>query len=33
MLASVDHIVLTTRDREGCLDFYTRALGIVCGAL
>ena len=27
MLASVDHIVLTTRDLERCLDFYTRVLG------
>ena len=28
MLASVDHIVLTTRDLERCLDFYTRVLGM-----
>ena len=27
MLASVDHIVLTTRDLERCVDFYTRVLG------
>ncbi len=28
MLASVDHIVLTTADLESCLDFYTRVLGM-----
>ena len=28
MLASVDHIVLTTRDLDRCLDFYTRVLGM-----
>ena len=28
MLASIDHIVLTTRDLERCLEFYTRALGM-----
>lgn len=28
MLASVDHIVLTTADLERCVDFYTRALGM-----
>ena len=28
MLKSVDHIVLSTRDLERCLDFYTRALGM-----
>lgn len=28
MLASVDHIVLTTADLERCLDFYTRVLGM-----
>ena len=28
MLASVDHIVLTTADLERCLDFYTRVLGL-----
>jgi catechol 2,3-dioxygenase-like lactoylglutathione lyase family enzyme len=28
MLASVDHIVLTTHDLERCLDFYTRVLGM-----
>ncbi len=28
MLASVDHIVLATRDLDRCLDFYTRVLGM-----
>ena len=28
MIASVDHIVLTTRDLPRCLDFYTRVLGM-----
>ena len=28
MLASVDHIVLTTADLERCLEFYTRVLGM-----
>ena len=28
MLASVDHIVLTTRDLDRCVDFYTRVLGM-----
>jgi len=28
MLKSIDHIVLTTRDLERCLDFYTRVLGM-----
>jgi catechol 2,3-dioxygenase-like lactoylglutathione lyase family enzyme len=28
MLASIDHIVLTTADLERCLDFYTRVLGM-----
>ena len=28
MIRSVDHIVLTTRDLERCLDFYTRVLGM-----
>lgn len=28
MIGSMDHIVLTTRDLERCLDFYTRALGM-----
>ena len=28
MLASVDHIVLTTANLERCLDFYTRVLGM-----
>lgn len=28
MIKSVDHIVLTTRDLDKCLDFYTRVLGM-----
>ena len=28
MLASVDHIVLTTADLDRCVDFYTRVLGM-----
>ena len=28
MIASVDHIVLTTRDLERCLAFYTEVLGM-----
>jgi len=28
MLKSVDHIVLTTRNLERCIDFYTRVLGM-----
>jgi catechol 2,3-dioxygenase-like lactoylglutathione lyase family enzyme len=24
----IDHIVLTTRDREGCIHFYTEVLGM-----
>ena len=28
MIASVDHIVLTTKDLDRCLDFYTRVLGM-----
>jgi catechol 2,3-dioxygenase-like lactoylglutathione lyase family enzyme len=28
MIKSMDHIVLTTRDLEKCLAFYTRALGM-----
>lgn len=28
MLASIDHIVLTTRDLERCLAFYTGVLGM-----
>ncbi len=28
MLASIDHIVLTTRNLDRCLDFYTRVLGM-----
>jgi catechol 2,3-dioxygenase-like lactoylglutathione lyase family enzyme len=28
MIDHIDHIVLTTRDKEGCLRFYTEALGM-----
>lgn len=28
MIKSIDHIVLTTRDLDRCLDFYTRVLGM-----
>src|SRR5215212_8166163 len=28
MIASIDHVVLTTHDLERCLDFYTRVLGM-----
>jgi catechol 2,3-dioxygenase-like lactoylglutathione lyase family enzyme len=28
MIKSVDHIVLTTRDLDKCVDFYTRVLGM-----
>jgi catechol 2,3-dioxygenase-like lactoylglutathione lyase family enzyme len=28
MIASIDHIVLTTGDLEKCVDFYTRVLGM-----
>ena len=28
MLATIDHIVITTADLERCLDFYTRVLGM-----
>ena len=28
MLASIDHVVLTTRNLERCLDFYSRVLGM-----
>jgi catechol 2,3-dioxygenase-like lactoylglutathione lyase family enzyme len=28
MIAAVDHIVLTTRDLDKCVDFYTRVLGM-----
>lgn len=28
MLKSIDHIVLTTRDLDQCVDFYTRVLGM-----
>ena len=28
MIEHIDHIVLTTRDREGCIRFYTEVLGM-----
>jgi catechol 2,3-dioxygenase-like lactoylglutathione lyase family enzyme len=28
MIDHIDHIVLTTRDREGCIRFYTQVLGM-----
>lgn len=28
MIDHVDHIVLTTRDKKRCIDFYTRVLGM-----
>jgi len=28
MIKSLDHLVLTTRDAEKCIDFYTRGLGL-----
>jgi len=28
MIDHIDHIVLTTRDREGCIRFYTDVLGM-----
>jgi len=28
MIKSLDHLVLTTRDAEKCIDFYTRVLGM-----
>jgi catechol 2,3-dioxygenase-like lactoylglutathione lyase family enzyme len=28
MIKSMDHLVLTTRDAQKCVDFYTRALGM-----
>jgi catechol 2,3-dioxygenase-like lactoylglutathione lyase family enzyme len=28
MLATLDHLVLATRDLDRCLDFYTRVLGM-----
>ena len=28
MIKSIDHVVLTTRDLDKCLDFYTRILGM-----
>jgi catechol 2,3-dioxygenase-like lactoylglutathione lyase family enzyme len=32
MIDRIDHIVLTTRDREGCIRFYTEALGMTLEA-
>ena len=28
MIGRLDHLVLTTRQRESCIDFYTRVLGM-----
>lgn len=28
MIESLDHLVLTTRDKVACVDFYTRVLGM-----
>ena len=28
MIKSLDHLVLTTRDAQKCIDFYTRILGM-----
>ena len=28
VIASIDHVVLTTRDEAQCIDFYTRVLGL-----
>jgi catechol 2,3-dioxygenase-like lactoylglutathione lyase family enzyme len=28
MIDHLDHLVLTTRDRDACVDFYTRVLGM-----
>ncbi|MDO9406396.1 MAG: VOC family protein [Polaromonas sp.] len=28
MIASLDHLVLTTADEAACVDFYTRVLGL-----
>jgi catechol 2,3-dioxygenase-like lactoylglutathione lyase family enzyme len=28
MIDHIDHIVLTTRDRQGCIRFYTEVLGM-----
>ncbi len=28
MISAIDHIVLTTRDLERCVEFYTRVLGM-----
>ncbi len=32
MIDHIDHIVLTTRDREGCIRFYTEVLGMALEA-
>jgi catechol 2,3-dioxygenase-like lactoylglutathione lyase family enzyme len=29
VIRQLDHLVLTTRDKEKCVDFYTRVLGMV----
>jgi len=28
MISHLDHLVLTTRDKAACIDFYTRVLGM-----
>jgi catechol 2,3-dioxygenase-like lactoylglutathione lyase family enzyme len=28
MLSHLDHLVITTRDKDGCVDFYSRILGM-----
>jgi catechol 2,3-dioxygenase-like lactoylglutathione lyase family enzyme len=28
MIDRIDHVVLTTRDKEGCIRFYTQVLGM-----
>lgn len=28
MISHLDHLVLTTRDKTACIDFYTRVLGM-----
>ncbi|MBE3025245.1 VOC family virulence protein [Janthinobacterium sp. BJB1] len=28
MISRLDHLVLTTRDKAACIDFYTRVLGM-----
>lgn len=32
MIDHIDHVVLTTRDREGCVRFYTEVLGMTLEA-